>query len=320
MHGPSLGRRTTVWALVLDISIATFNVHAGVDGWGRPFPLQDELLALDSDIVLLQESWRPAGGESAASLTARRMGACVVAELPLAYGHLLGPSEGAPPKWGPPPLPESRGRALWLRPAPDLRLHVDGEPTDAPVYTPGDGPPAPTSRGSGLRRARSTEKTMPRSAITRGPEAGSWGLAVLSKLPLVEWRIVDLGRLPRDPVRRAALVCTLAREDVQLEVVVTHLSHLTRGSLGQASLLRERLSPPDRPAVLGGDMNAWGPVVLRMFPGWRRLVRGRSWPAWRPHSQVDHLLGTPTLAVVEGEVLDDAGSDHRPIRARLSLV
>jgi endonuclease/exonuclease/phosphatase family metal-dependent hydrolase len=54
-------------------------------------------------------------------------------------------------------------------------------------------------------------------------------------------------------------------------------------------------------------------------PGWRRVVAGKTWPARRPRHQIDHLLLTDGVEVVQGEVLDDAGSDHRPIRARLRV-
>jgi endonuclease/exonuclease/phosphatase family metal-dependent hydrolase len=50
-------------------------------------------------------------------------------------------------------------------------------------------------------------------------------------------------------------------------------------------------------------------------------VRGRTWPASRPHSQIDHILvrrrdGTE---VVHAEVLPAVGSDHRPVRATLRV-
>jgi endonuclease/exonuclease/phosphatase family metal-dependent hydrolase len=48
-------------------------------------------------------------------------------------------------------------------------------------------------------------------------------------------------------------------------------------------------------------------------------VRGRTWPAWRPHSQLDHLLVNRAINVIDGRVLADASSDHRPIVATLSV-
>jgi endonuclease/exonuclease/phosphatase (EEP) superfamily protein YafD len=67
-------------------------------------------------------------------------------------------------------------------------------------------------------------------------------------------------------------------------------------------------------------MNTWGPMVVTLFmPGWRRAVVGRTWPAWRPHSQIDHILVRGALQPVHGEVLPDGGSDHRPVRAELRI-
>lgn len=71
--------------------------------------------------------------------------------------------------------------------------------------------------------------------------------------------------------------------------------------------------------VFAGDMNMWGPVMERNVAPMRRAVHGRTWPAWRPHSQIDHILVGERVAVVSGEVLPDMGSDHRAIRAELRL-
>jgi endonuclease/exonuclease/phosphatase family metal-dependent hydrolase len=48
-----------------------------------------------------------------------------------------------------------------------------------------------------------------------------------------------------------------------------------------------------------------------------RAVQGRTYPAHRPHSQIDHILVSPRLEVLESSVLDDMGSDHRAVRAVL---
>ena len=54
--------------------------------------------------------------------------------------------------------------------------------------------------------------------------------------------------------------------------------------------------------------------------GWDRPVRGRTFPARRPHSQIDHVLVRGGIQALEGEVLAETPSDHRPIRARLRLL
>jgi endonuclease/exonuclease/phosphatase (EEP) superfamily protein YafD len=85
--------------------------------------------------------------------------------------------------------------------------------------------------------------------------------------------------------------------------------------------LHAQLPAPGRPGIVAGDCNFWGPGVQAFFPGWVRTVRGRTWPASRPHSQIDHILvrrGDGT-EVARSEVLPAVGSDHRPVRATLRV-
>ena len=75
----------------------------------------------------------------------------------------------------------------------------------------------------------------------------------------------------------------------------------------------------DTAAVLAGDMNLWGPPLRHLLPGWRQAVKGRTWPAARPHSQIDHILVRGNVVAASSRILPDAGSDHRPVRAELAL-
>ena len=134
-------------------------------------------------------------------------------------------------------------------------------------------------------------------------------------------QLLHLPSLRRDRVRRAAIVVDLTAEGRPLSVVGTHMSHLQYGShrhYGDA-LLR-CCAPRRRPdAVLLGDMNLWGPPVRAFLRGWHRAVKGRTWPAWNPHSQIDHILVRGDVQVGSAAVLPAAGSDHRPVRAELIL-
>jgi endonuclease/exonuclease/phosphatase family metal-dependent hydrolase len=127
--------------------------------------------------------------------------------------------------------------------------------------------------------------------------------------------------LKADVVRRAAVVVDLEVEGHPISLAGTHMSHLLYGSHRNWAELRDLLRSGARAdAALIGDMNTWGPMVVTLFmPGWRRAVVGRSWPAWRPHSQIDHVLVRGALRPVRGEVLPNAGSDHRPVRAELQI-
>ena len=65
-------------------------------------------------------------------------------------------------------------------------------------------------------------------------------------------------------------------------------------------------------------MNMWGWCAERLAGrGWRRAVRGRTYPSPRPHSQTDHILVNDAVEVMASEVVPQALSDHRPVKARL---
>lgn len=169
----------------------------------------------------------------------------------------------------------------------------------------------------------SLSRVDPRPAITHLPDEalGTWGVVVLSRLPVLGTRVVDLGRLVErwDVADRYGVLVDVGVGDVRVCVAGVHLSFALPNSAAQLRRLEGYL-PTDRPSVVAGDCNLWGPAASAILRRHRRAVRGRTWPAHRPHSQLDHILVSPEVQVVRGEVLGEAGSDHRPIRATLSVV
>ena len=157
--------------------------------------------------------------------------------------------------------------------------------------------------------------------VARSGDAGDggWQVAVLSRLPVVDRGVVPLEpQLARDPGRRALLVTTVEVGAGTFTVCGTHLPVPKDPVWRLGPSLRRALPPADRPAALAGDMNMWGWCVDRLAgTGWRRAVRGRTYPARRPHSQVDHILVSPPVEVAAAEVIPQVMSDHRPIRAKL---
>jgi endonuclease/exonuclease/phosphatase family metal-dependent hydrolase len=172
------------------------------------------------------------------------------------------------------------------------------------------------------RQGRTPGFSDARSGGEPGPvvDQGTWGIALLSRVPLLSRSTLDLGQLRRDPARRGAIAVEVESGGGRLRIIGTHLSHLSHGSVLQLRALERMISVPGSPAVLMGDMNMWGPPLSALLPGWRRVVRGRSWPAWRPVAQLDHILVTAGVETVgRGQVLAVAGSDHLPVRARVTL-
>ncbi|MGQ0824004.1 MAG: endonuclease/exonuclease/phosphatase family protein [Actinomycetota bacterium] len=155
------------------------------------------------------------------------------------------------------------------------------------------------------------------------PVDGHWELAVCSRLAVREWREIQMARVFRDHVDeiRRAIVAIVDVDGVGVPIVGLHTSSKLwyAGPVMHLRSLRSALPDLSTPAVIAGDHNLWGPGVCALLPGWRRAVRGRTWPGHRPHSQLDHILVSKRIEVLAGEVLAENGSDHRPVRARLAL-
>jgi endonuclease/exonuclease/phosphatase family metal-dependent hydrolase len=167
----------------------------------------------------------------------------------------------------------------------------------------------PTGRATGMRHW---------PHLARNGE-GTLGIGVLTRLPARRIGAIRLGPTVGDPApARTALHVEIDVGGSPLPVVAVHLtSRLLHGPMVQLGRLA-RAVPEDDAAVIAGDCNFWGPGVRMYLRGWRRAVRGRTWPARFPHSQIDHVLVRPMMKVHRGEVLPDVGSDHRPVRAELS--
>jgi len=331
-----------------DIVVASWNVHSGVDGWSRPFDVVEGCRSIDADVLILQETWSSDGGQSLARLVGESLG-YRVHETAIARALMFTPDPEAGTKWGP---------ALWWRslhgtrvdrhptrtqsPAPELRQYepdgmetnIDGPSRSDTRYQPhriegAHGQPHETGR---LRQApdlgeRPSTVFVRSARDRREAHRGTIGLAVLTRLETGYAEGWDLGQLRSDPTRRSAIAVevltgrqgTISRRSIL--VVGTHLSHLRQGSPVQISRLRKALARragPAVPAVLAGDMNLPGLPLSVLLPGWKRCVRGPTWPAWHPLGQSDHILLTSAVRG-EGEVLPIQGSDHLPVRARLSF-
>jgi endonuclease/exonuclease/phosphatase family metal-dependent hydrolase len=262
------------------LTVANFNMHCGIDGWGRPFDYLGACAALDADVLMLEETWNDQAEEIAGAL-----GYQAVTHA-LAEGRRIRPQPHASATWMPRPAMAHRNKALYFGSARPLPARV-------------------------LRMARYLEA-----------EPGTMRIALLVRagLEIEDFRTVHLPTLARDQVRRAALVVDLHVDGTPVSVVGVHMAHIHMGSHRHWVALRRVLRTGARPdAVLAGDMNLWGPPVRAFMSGWHRAVKGNSWPSARPHSQIDHILVRGAWRVLSGEVMPDAGSDHRPVRARVAL-
>jgi endonuclease/exonuclease/phosphatase family metal-dependent hydrolase len=130
-------------------------------------------------------------------------------------------------------------------------------------------------------------------------------------------------KLPGLPGRGAILARFGTRPDEALYLCVLHLALSRRARLRQLAFVSELIG--DRSyVILMGDLNC-GPnsPEIRLLTGATRLcdpVREiKTFPSWRPHKMLDHILVTPELEVGNLQVLDFACSDHLPIAMEIRL-
>jgi endonuclease/exonuclease/phosphatase family metal-dependent hydrolase len=276
-----------------EIVVVSFNAHSGVDGWGRAFDWLGACASFDADVIFLQEAWKPDGRKGMANEIAEKLG-YESYEFVTALGRLSGPH----------PHPGSKWKPRSLRPDGPRVLLLDNTRAAARAPQSTTSPTWPDDR---------------RWPHGLGSERGSFNTAVLSRLPVLNTEMIDLGLLRNDIGHRGIVRVDVETAAGPVAALGTHMSHLSKGSPVQFRRMRLATEDIMIPAVLAGDMNLWGPPLVAQLPGWRRAVKGRTWPSWFPHSQPDHILVRGPIRVVSGEVLPTGGSDHLPIRARLAI-
>ncbi len=263
--------------------VATFNLHAGVDGWGRPTHALEHALGLGADVLICPEVWRGDDGTDFFEIL------CTALSMKGTFAPLARAER----------VTTGTGGATWQ---PRL-AHFTGE------------------RGLYFleHRTLSAQQRVHR-AMHNAIEHGSWGIGLFTSLEVQEFRLEELGRLSREKVRRALIVAKLLYEGQSVYVLAVHGAHLSHGSFRQYRTINQivKTLEPSIPVIAAGDFNSWRFLLRVMFPGWRTLARAKTWPARHPHSQIDHILGKGPWRS-DGGRASDGGSDHRALVANITL-
>jgi endonuclease/exonuclease/phosphatase family metal-dependent hydrolase len=165
------------------------------------------------------------------------------------------------------------------------------------------------------------------SPVADPGETPAYGIALLSRFPVTEWRVLPLPRLPRrvplllghprelvwvrdEP--RTAVAARIEGPHGPVTVVTTHLTFIPGWNLVQLRHLARALRGAG-PVVITGDLNL-GPRRARFAGGLEGLVTGLTFPADAPRRQIDHLLGRGVVAS-DPSVHHPPLSDHRALSA-----
>jgi endonuclease/exonuclease/phosphatase family metal-dependent hydrolase len=150
-------------------------------------------------------------------------------------------------------------------------------------------------------------------------QGGGYGMALLSRLPVLEWwnhRLPD-GAEPRTAVTARVRL----RSGRTLVVAGIHFYRTEEERLAQATRLLEHLARESDPVVLAGDFNSTpGSAVLqKLAETFRVPEKGadrNTFPSYGPEREIDFVMFRPAarFEVLEYRPLDEAvASDHRPV-------
>jgi endonuclease/exonuclease/phosphatase (EEP) superfamily protein YafD len=164
------------------------------------------------------------------------------------------------------------------------------------------------------------------------PAKGGTGIGIWSRVPISEVEIWDLSGSPQ-------LLCWLRHDGCSpvrfwgVHIPAPHLSALAPNHWASAlDELARKVRAISEPCVIAGDFNStWDHKPFRQLLklGLRdaAAVAGRglvgTWPNHRipgvPSLQLDHVLVSPDLAIVDTYIGVARGSDHRPVIADVAV-
>lgn len=152
-----------------------------------------------------------------------------------------------------------------------------------------------------------------------GPSGGTWGLATLSRLPVIQTADVALGRGRRDP-KRLAQVLMLSVGGSTIRIVNAHLTNRAPASLRQLHRLRQLLDADRGTVTIAlGDFNVPG-FIAAAVTGYDPVSRAPTWPARRPLLRLDNVLSRDCDVAAATVTVVHVGSDHRAVRSGVRLL
>lgn len=171
--------------------------------------------------------------------------------------------------------------------------------------------------------ARELELT-PVAGPTLMRDTGAYGNALLTRLPILDCRRIDLSVGRGEP--RGAIDIDLEVQGRRLRVIATHLGLSWRERRKQRSRLAETIGDDSGPVVVLGDLNQWWPLFCRRsspWPGFAAVHCPRTYPSRLRLLSLDRIVVRPAGLMVEIAAVRSPpacrASDHLPLRAVLDV-
>lgn len=145
-------------------------------------------------------------------------------------------------------------------------------------------------------------------------------MGVLSRMRATE---ITEHRLPGAIPGRGALLVRYGQGRAALVLMLVHLALGRRARQRQLAFIAE-IASEQRNLILMGDLNCCSdsPEISALIEhaGLREPMHDlHTFPSWRPIRNIDHILVSPSLQVVDVNVLNYPLSDHLPISMEIAL-
>lgn len=156
-------------------------------------------------------------------------------------------------------------------------------------------------------------------------QGGEYGLAVLSRLPIVASRRIELPPGEYEP--RCALEVTVMKKNSPLSFVSIHNDWINEDiRLKQVTALMSALKDTDQPVILAGDFNGKPDdksIQALVKAGWKIADKmgGKTFPSDKPRVEIDYVItrGLKNLKTTSTIIDERVASDHRPVGATLTF-
>ena len=166
-------------------------------------------------------------------------------------------------------------------------------------------------------------------------ESGSYGIGIISKIKVLKWHRLNLGRsrigmpllIPNTETGKAKPIyikdeprLALAAElDNGWTVINTHLSFVPGMNIFQLAKLKNWADTFGEKVLLLGDFNLPGGIPA-LGSNWQSLHVQSTYPSWQPKIQFDYILskGVALKDVIQIPTSKSGISDHLPLSIELN--
>jgi len=162
----------------------------------------------------------------------------------------------------------------------------------------------------------------------------SYGIGIISRIPVIKWHRLDLGKSPLGApivipnpdtgkpkaiyIKDEPRLAIAAELENGWTVINTHLSFVPGMNLFQLRKLKSWADTFGKKVLLMGDFNLPGSIPA-MGSKWQSLILQNTYPSWKPKIQFDYILskGIALKDVIQMPTTTSGISDHLPLTVEI---